>query len=74
MVFVRAVHAAKHMTDTELAVYDTWFDPVISTLPTLVGALCCAVCWAGHGWGLRAEKSGSCGGNVGMGEGPPGSV
>ena len=36
MVFVRAVHAAKFMSDTELAIYDSWFDPILNTLPTLV--------------------------------------
>jgi len=36
MVFVRAVHASKHISDTELAIYDGWFDPVLATLPTLV--------------------------------------
>jgi hypothetical protein len=25
MVFVRAVHAAKYMNDTELAIYDSWW-------------------------------------------------
>jgi deoxyadenosine/deoxycytidine kinase len=24
MVFVRAVHAARYMSDTELAIYDSW--------------------------------------------------
>jgi len=36
MVFVRAVHNLKFLSDTELAVYDSWFDPVLKTLPTLV--------------------------------------
>eukprot|EP00200_Dunaliella_tertiolecta_P006514 CAMPEP_0202345090 /NCGR_PEP_ID=MMETSP1126-20121109/4476_1 /ASSEMBLY_ACC=CAM_ASM_000457 /TAXON_ID=3047 /ORGANISM="Dunaliella tertiolecta, Strain CCMP1320" /LENGTH=549 /DNA_ID=CAMNT_0048936341 /DNA_START=235 /DNA_END=1885 /DNA_ORIENTATION=+ len=36
MVFVRACHAAKFMNDTELSIYDAWFDPVLNTLPTLV--------------------------------------
>eukprot|EP00798_Chlamydomonas_sp_ICE-L_P016791 gene16791-23068_t len=36
MVFVRAVHSAKFMNDTELSIYDSWFDPVLQTLPTLV--------------------------------------
>lgn len=36
MVFVKAVHAAKYMSDTELAVYDSWFDPVLQSLPSLV--------------------------------------
>ncbi|KAG1677372.1 hypothetical protein FOA52_010751 [Chlamydomonas sp. UWO 241] len=36
MVFVRAVHKSNFMSDTELAVYDSWFDPMLKTLPTLV--------------------------------------
>jgi len=36
MVFVRAVHAAKFMSDTELAIYDSWFTPVLNTMPTIV--------------------------------------
>ncbi|GFH31483.1 deoxycytidine kinase [Haematococcus lacustris] len=36
MVFVRAGHAAGYITDTELSIYDAWFDPVLTTLPTLV--------------------------------------
>lgn len=36
MVFVKAVHKSKFMNDTELAIYDSWFDPMLKTLPTLV--------------------------------------
>lgn len=36
MVFVRAVHKSKFLSDTELAIYDSWFEPVLHTLPTLV--------------------------------------
>lgn len=36
MVFVRAVHEAKWLSDAELEVYDSWFDPVIRYLPGLV--------------------------------------
>ncbi|KAK4741053.1 hypothetical protein SAY87_024641 [Trapa incisa] len=36
MVFVRAVHEAKWMTEMELNIYDSWFDPVVSSLPGLI--------------------------------------
>eukprot|EP00898_Chlorokybus_atmophyticus_P000451 jgi/Chlat1/1406/Chrsp12S01977 len=36
MVFVRAVHEAKWMSDMEISIYDSWFDPMISALPGLV--------------------------------------
>lgn len=36
MIFVRAVHKSKCLSDTELAIYDSWFSPILSTLPTLV--------------------------------------
>ena len=36
MVFVRAVHEARWMTDMEICIYDSWFDPVVSALPGLV--------------------------------------
>ncbi|KAG2450901.1 hypothetical protein HYH02_004733 [Chlamydomonas schloesseri] len=36
MVFVRAVHASKDLADHELAIYDAWFGPILSSLPTLV--------------------------------------
>ncbi|KAL9270764.1 Deoxycytidine kinase-like protein [Drosera capensis] len=36
MVFVRAVHEAKWMNEMEISIYDSWFDPVVSTLPGLV--------------------------------------
>ncbi|KAK9843834.1 hypothetical protein WJX81_008356 [Elliptochloris bilobata] len=36
MVFVRAVHEAHWMDDMELAVYDSWFDPMVAQLPGVV--------------------------------------
>ncbi|KAL8160009.1 hypothetical protein V2J09_001546 [Rumex salicifolius] len=36
MVFVRAVHEAKWMNDMEISIYDSWFDPVVSSLPGLI--------------------------------------
>ncbi|GJP42592.1 hypothetical protein CLOM_g2139 [Closterium sp. NIES-68] len=36
MVFVRAVHEAKWMSEMEVSIYDSWFDPVVSALPGLV--------------------------------------
>ncbi|CAA7052398.1 unnamed protein product [Microthlaspi erraticum] len=36
MVFVRAVHEAKWMSEMEISIYDSWFDPVVSALPGLV--------------------------------------
>eukprot|EP00191_Tetraselmis_sp_GSL018_P003187 CAMPEP_0177603086 /NCGR_PEP_ID=MMETSP0419_2-20121207/15296_1 /TAXON_ID=582737 /ORGANISM="Tetraselmis sp., Strain GSL018" /LENGTH=483 /DNA_ID=CAMNT_0019096777 /DNA_START=206 /DNA_END=1657 /DNA_ORIENTATION=+ len=36
MVFVRAVHEAKCMSDAELSVYDSWFSPMLQAIPTLV--------------------------------------
>ncbi|KAL6897304.1 hypothetical protein ACP4OV_007000 [Aristida adscensionis] len=36
MVFVRAVHEASWMNGMELSIYDSWFDPVLSSLPGLV--------------------------------------
>eukprot|EP00897_Mesotaenium_endlicherianum_P008960 jgi/Mesen1/8092/ME000434S07332 len=36
MVFVRAVHEAKWMSEMEVSLYDSWFDPVVSELPGLV--------------------------------------
>lgn len=36
MVFVRAVHDAKWLSDAELEIYDSWFNPVISFAPGLV--------------------------------------
>lgn len=35
-VFVRAVHEAKWMSEMEISIYDSWFDPVVSALPGLV--------------------------------------
>jgi Deoxynucleoside kinase len=35
MVFVRAVHNAKWMSELELQVYDSWFNPIVSALPTV---------------------------------------
>eukprot|EP00268_Persea_americana_P004475 TRINITY_DN11428_c0_g2_i4.p1 TRINITY_DN11428_c0_g2~~TRINITY_DN11428_c0_g2_i4.p1 ORF type:complete len:369 (-),score=70.26 TRINITY_DN11428_c0_g2_i4:1163-2269(-) len=36
MVFVRAVHEAKWMNEMEINIYDSWFDPVLSSLPGLI--------------------------------------
>ncbi|GJM92414.1 hypothetical protein PR202_ga08888 [Eleusine coracana subsp. coracana] len=36
MVFVRAVHEAKWMNEMEISIYDSWFDPVVSSLPGLI--------------------------------------
>ncbi|KAJ3677993.1 hypothetical protein LUZ60_001796 [Juncus effusus] len=36
MVFVRAVHEANWMSPMEISIYDSWFDPVVSSLPGLV--------------------------------------
>ncbi|CAL5221461.1 g3654 [Coccomyxa viridis] len=36
MVFVRAVHEANWLSDMELSIYDSWFDPLISSLDALV--------------------------------------
>eukprot|EP00850_Spirogloea_muscicola_P008875 SM000048S16587 [mRNA] locus=s48:664225:666559:+ [translate_table: standard] len=36
MVFVRAVHEAKWMSEMELSIYDSWFDPFVASLPGLV--------------------------------------
>jgi hypothetical protein len=36
MVFVRAVHEAKCMSDAELSVYDSWFSPMVEAIPSLV--------------------------------------
>lgn len=36
MVFVRAVRESGWMGDVELAVYDSWFDPILDTTPSLV--------------------------------------
>ncbi|KAG5524884.1 hypothetical protein RHGRI_031529 [Rhododendron griersonianum] len=36
MVFVRAVHEAKWMNEMEISIYDSWFDPFVSSLPGLV--------------------------------------
>ncbi|KAL6512124.1 hypothetical protein OROGR_021721 [Orobanche gracilis] len=36
MVFVRAVHEAKWMSEMEISIYDSWFDPVVSSLPGLI--------------------------------------
>ena len=36
MVFVRAVHEAKWMSELELAVYESWFAPVVSAMPGLI--------------------------------------
>lgn len=35
-VFVRAVHEAKWMSEMEISIYDSWFNPVVSELPGLV--------------------------------------
>jgi len=36
MVFVRAVHEARYMSDLELSVYDSWFEPIVDVIPTIV--------------------------------------
>ncbi|CAH9126289.1 unnamed protein product [Cuscuta epithymum] len=36
MVFVRAVHEANWMNEMEISIYDSWFDPVLSSLPGLI--------------------------------------
>nr|CAB3465157.1 unnamed protein product [Digitaria exilis] len=36
MVFVRAVHEANWMNEMEISIYDSWFDPVVSSLPGLI--------------------------------------
>ncbi|KAK1300026.1 hypothetical protein QJS10_CPB13g00906 [Acorus calamus] len=36
MVFVRAVHEASWMNEMEISIYDSWFDPVVSSLPGLI--------------------------------------
>lgn len=36
MVFVRAVHEAKFMSDMEISIYDSWFDPIVSGYPYFV--------------------------------------
>ena len=36
MVFVRAVKEKTWMNDIELAVYDSWFGPILETNPNLV--------------------------------------
>ncbi|CAK9251200.1 unnamed protein product [Sphagnum jensenii] len=36
MMFVRAVHEAKWMSEMEISIYDSWFNPVVSELPGLV--------------------------------------
>ncbi|KAL3026540.1 hypothetical protein AAZX31_04G236700 [Glycine max] len=36
MVFVRAVHEANWMNGMEISIYDSWFDPVVSSLPGLI--------------------------------------
>lgn len=36
LVFVKAVHRGGQMNDAELAVYDSWFDPLLESRPSLV--------------------------------------
>ncbi|XP_022859952.1 deoxyguanosine kinase, mitochondrial-like [Olea europaea var. sylvestris] len=36
MAFVRAVHEAKWMNEMEISICDSWFDPVVSSLPGLI--------------------------------------
>ncbi|XP_071738761.1 uncharacterized protein [Rutidosis leptorrhynchoides] len=36
MVFVRAVHTPKWMNMMEISIYDSWVDPVVSSLPGLI--------------------------------------
>lgn len=33
---MRAVHEANWMNEMEISIYDSWFDPVVSTLPGLI--------------------------------------
>lgn len=33
---MRAVHEAKWMNEMEISIYDSWFDPVVSSLPGLI--------------------------------------
>jgi hypothetical protein len=35
MVFVKAVHALKQLSDLELEVYDSWFNPWLQRIPQL---------------------------------------
>ncbi|KAL9274703.1 Deoxycytidine kinase-like protein, partial [Drosera capensis] len=35
-VFVKAVHEAKWMSEMEISIYDSWFDPMVSALPGLI--------------------------------------
>lgn len=36
MVFVRAVHDAHQLSDLELALYESWFEPLVHNMPSLV--------------------------------------
>ncbi|GAX83700.1 hypothetical protein CEUSTIGMA_g11125.t1 [Chlamydomonas eustigma] len=36
MIFVNAAHNSQFINDTELAIYDSWFEPVLNTFPTLI--------------------------------------
>lgn len=36
MVFVRAVHEAKYMSDMEISIYDSWFSPIVSLLQSTI--------------------------------------
>lgn len=36
MVFVRAVHALKQLSEVELEIYDSWFNPMLDWQPELV--------------------------------------
>ena len=36
MVFVQSIHEARYMNDMEMSIYNSWFDPMIASMPTLV--------------------------------------
>ena len=36
MVFVQAVHEARWMNDMEMSIYNSWFEPMINSMPALI--------------------------------------
>ena len=36
MVFAQAVHEARFMNDMEMSIYNSWFDPMVASMPALV--------------------------------------
>ena len=36
MVFVRAVHELRFMNDMEMSIYNSWFEPMVKSMPSLV--------------------------------------